>query len=131
MATDLSASSKSRVEAYNRLGVLLSQSGNFSGRLGRAVQVDPIKPMLKAPGTILLALRCDEPLSNFAFNFNLRRYTWGATRQRWSSSGRTTETPKVRPGRHCSPRYRLPFDTRNERVPCALHDVVSNINPKP
>ena len=23
-----------------------------------------------------LRLKCDEPLSNFAFNFNLRRYTW-------------------------------------------------------
>jgi hypothetical protein len=24
-----------------------------------------------------LKLKCDEPLSNFAFNFNLRRYTMG------------------------------------------------------
>ena len=39
---------------------------------GRAVQVDPIKPTLKAPGR--LELKCDEPLSNFAFNFNPRRY---------------------------------------------------------
>jgi len=38
------------------------------------VQVDPIKPTLKAPGTNLLTLKCDEPLSTFAFNFNLRRY---------------------------------------------------------
>jgi len=36
--------------------------------IGRAVQVDPIKPVLKAPGTILLKLRCDGPLSNAAFN---------------------------------------------------------------
>jgi len=42
---------------------------------GSAVQVDPIKPMLKAPGTKRLKLRYDVPLSNFAFNFNLRRYT--------------------------------------------------------
>ena len=40
---------------------------------GMAVQVDPIKPVLKAPGTILLKLRCDGPLSNVAFKFNLRR----------------------------------------------------------
>jgi len=40
------------------------------------VQVDPIKPTLKAPGTERLKLKCDEPLLNFAFNFNLRRYDW-------------------------------------------------------
>ena len=42
---------------------------------GRAVQVDPIKPTLKAPGTKLLKLQYDKPLSTFAFKFNLRRYT--------------------------------------------------------
>jgi hypothetical protein len=44
---------------------------------GRAVQVDPIKPTLKAPGSKLSTRRCDGPLSNFAFNLNLlnlRRY---------------------------------------------------------
>jgi len=41
---------------------------------GKAVQVDPIKPTLKAPGSMLLKLRYDGPLSEFAFNFNLRRY---------------------------------------------------------
>jgi hypothetical protein len=39
------------------------------------VQVDPIKPELKPPGTKRLKLQYDEPLSNFAFNFNLHRYT--------------------------------------------------------
>jgi ABC-type hemin transport system ATPase subunit len=34
-----------------------------------------MKPGLKAPGAILLNLGCNEPLPNFAFNFNLRRYT--------------------------------------------------------
>ena len=43
-------------------------------RPGKAVQVDPIKPTLKAPGTKRLELNYDGPLSNFAFNFNLRRY---------------------------------------------------------
>jgi len=37
------------------------------------VQVDPIKPMLKAPETKLLKLKYDTPLSKFAFKFNLRR----------------------------------------------------------
>ena len=38
------------------------------------MQVDPIKHTLKAPGTKRLKLKCDEPLSDFAFNLNLRRY---------------------------------------------------------
>jgi hypothetical protein len=42
---------------------------------GKPVQVDPIKPKLKPPGTKRLKLNCDEPLSSFAFKFNLRRYT--------------------------------------------------------
>ena len=41
------------------------------------MQVDPIKHTLKAPGTQHLKLKCDEPLSNFGFNFNLRSYTQG------------------------------------------------------
>jgi len=41
---------------------------------GEAVQVDPMKPTLKAPGTKRLKLQYGEPLSNFAFKFNLRRY---------------------------------------------------------
>ena len=38
------------------------------------MQVDPIRPTLKAPRTKRLKLNCGEPLSNYAFNFNLRRY---------------------------------------------------------
>jgi hypothetical protein len=47
------------------------------------VQVDPIKPTLKAPGIgiTLLQLKHGTPLSTFAFHFNLLRYTMagGAT----------------------------------------------------
>jgi len=39
------------------------------------VQVDPIKPMLKPPGTKRLTLKCEEPLSSFAFKSKLRRYS--------------------------------------------------------
>jgi len=39
------------------------------------VQVDPMNPTLKAPGSERLKLKCDDLLSNFAFNFNLRRYS--------------------------------------------------------
>ena len=38
------------------------------------MQVDPIKPQLKPPGTKRLKLKCDILLSTFAFRF-LRRYT--------------------------------------------------------
>jgi hypothetical protein len=43
--------------------------------LGRVVQVEPMQAMLKAPGTKRLKLQYDEPPSNFAFKFQLRRYT--------------------------------------------------------
>ena len=41
---------------------------------GRAAQVLPIKPTLKAPGTNRFKPKFDNLLSFFAFNFNLRRY---------------------------------------------------------
>jgi hypothetical protein len=41
---------------------------------GEAVQVEPMKFKLKAPGTKRLKLRYDHLLSMFAFNSNLRRY---------------------------------------------------------
>jgi len=45
------------------------------GRQGRAVQVDPIRPTLKAPGTKRLKLEYDRLLLCFAFYFNVRRCT--------------------------------------------------------
>ena len=39
------------------------------------MQVDPIKPKLKPPGTKRLKLQCDIMLSTSAFKFNLRLYT--------------------------------------------------------
>jgi hypothetical protein len=42
---------------------------------GRAVQVDPLKPELKPPGTKRLKLKYDVRLSKSAFKFNMRRYT--------------------------------------------------------
>ena len=45
------------------------------GAPGRAVQVGPIKPTLKPPGTKRLNVKCDKLLSNFAFQFKLRRYS--------------------------------------------------------
>ena len=42
------------------------------------MQVDPIKPTLKAPGTMRLKLKHGKPLSSFAFNPKLRRYRMAA-----------------------------------------------------
>ena len=42
---------------------------------GRAVQVDPMKPKLKPPGTKRLKVNYDILLSISAFNFILRRYS--------------------------------------------------------
>ena len=39
------------------------------------MQVDPIKPTLKGPGTKRLKLKFDGPLSKTAFKFSLRRYS--------------------------------------------------------
>ena len=39
------------------------------------MQVDPIKPKLRAPESNRLKLKCDVFLLNFGFKFNLRRYT--------------------------------------------------------
>ena len=51
------------------------------GAQGRAVHVDPIKPMLKLPGTRPLKLISDIPLSTFGFIFNLHHYIKGRERR--------------------------------------------------
>ena len=38
------------------------------------MQVDPIKPTLKPPGTKQLKVKYEELLPSFALNFNFRRY---------------------------------------------------------
>ena len=50
-------------------------------RPGRAVQLEPMKPMLKPPGTKRLKLSFDEPLSNVALNLNVRRYAQAGQRK--------------------------------------------------
>ena len=39
------------------------------------MQVDPFKPTLKAPGSKRLILKHDQLVSNFSFNFHLRRFS--------------------------------------------------------
>ena len=53
---------------------MLSKAMELLRPKGRAVQVDPIKPTLKAPGNKRWKLNCDLLLSTSAFDFNLRRY---------------------------------------------------------
>jgi hypothetical protein len=45
---------------------------------GRSVQIEPMKPIFEAPGSVHLTLKCDGPLYEFGFNFILRRYSKAA-----------------------------------------------------
>ena len=56
-------------------------AGDVRAPPGRPVQVDPMQPMLKAPGTKHLKLMCDILLSSFALKYNLRRYIQAAQQQ--------------------------------------------------
>ena len=49
------------------------------------VQVEPMKLMWKAPGTIRLKLKYDKLLSSFAFKFDLHRFNTGC----WAASAIT------------------------------------------
>jgi hypothetical protein len=65
---------------------------------GRAVQLDPIKPTLIAPGTKRFKLRYYKLLSSFASNFKLRRYMVGrAERAPGDSEVRAGEPVPVGP----------------------------------
>jgi len=46
--------------------------------VGRVVQVETLEPKFKAPGTKRLKLKCEKPLSSYAFSLNLHHYTQGA-----------------------------------------------------
>ena len=45
------------------------------------MQVDPVKPKLKPPGTKPLKLKYEKLLSNFAVKFNLSRYSEATSRE--------------------------------------------------
>ena len=60
-----------------------------------AVQVDPIKPTLKAPGPKRLTLKRNHPLSSFAFKLNLRRYSKeGGIKRLYAGRDRTDKERK-------------------------------------
>jgi len=59
---------------FNLRRYIVEAGGQVVPEVGRC-SLPPIKSTLKAPETKRWKLKCDVPLSNFAFNFNLRRYT--------------------------------------------------------
>ena len=65
-----------RYSAVRESLALQKDNAVLTDHLGRAVQVDPIKPKLKPSGTKRLKLNCDVLLPISAFKFKLRRYTW-------------------------------------------------------
>jgi len=76
------------------------------------VQVDRMKPKLKPPRSKHLKLRCVVPLSNFAFKFNLRRYSKGIflfyklsqiSEWRQSGKGLHSSTFQLNLSRFCHP----------------------------
>jgi len=71
-----------------------------SVRDGREVQIDPIQPTLKAPGSERLKPKHVEVLSSFAFRFNVRRYMMGPeTFTRYFKDDNTRVTKMIVVGR--------------------------------
>ena len=61
------------------------------------MQVDPIKPKLKPPGTERFNLKCDILLSTSAFKFNLRCYTMAERRRAAEAAARQGLNPGPKP----------------------------------
>jgi len=59
------------------------------------VQVDPMKPKLKLPGSKRLEQKCDVPLSNIALKFNLCRCTEAAEQGETPGGGDDTAAQKA------------------------------------
>jgi len=60
-----------------------------------AVQIDPVKAMLKPPGTKHSKLKYDILLSTFAFRFHLRRHTPGLQIQTDAANHEWRDVPPV------------------------------------
>jgi len=101
-----SASSSANLGSLANLGELVLRNDGTEDRpkmncytsgaanLGRAVQIDPIKPKLAAPGDERSKLKFDKLLSSFAFNLNLRRFTWVLISARRTSRRCQGTTPR-------------------------------------
>ena len=109
---------------------------------GQAVQVEPMKLNLEPPGTERSKLKCDDPLSFFAFNFSLRRYTTGAGIRRarsmlwtfrWGEAGRPVIQSCLQPtANHVPPDAARPVihsclqPTANHAPPDAARPVIQS-----
>jgi hypothetical protein len=95
------------------------------GALGRAVQVDPIKPTLRVPGTKHLKLKHYRSIQ-FCVQIQL------APLQLGDHIGNSEDVKKVRSARYCSPRQPTHFKPRvfvTSGILCSFeaHDVASNV----
>jgi len=83
------------------------------------VQVDPIKPTMKAPGTKRLKLEYDETLSDFAFKFKLCRYmkVSQAKMEQLTSESLTMHDDAVGRGLHSST-FQLNLSRVGHTSPC-------------
>jgi hypothetical protein len=83
---------------------------------GGALQVDPVKPTLKAPGSERLKVKSDVLLSNVAFNFNSHRYTAADHSRR-----RAAAVDALRHGGTCSPPRRAGLGVPLPRTAAQRH----------
>jgi hypothetical protein len=72
-------------------------AGEAAAHHGTAVQVEPMKPALKAPVSMLLKPRYDGPLSSCAFNSNLRRYVTAYPTIIYLRDGRAVQVGPIKP----------------------------------
>jgi hypothetical protein len=61
--------------------------GRRHGRRGKAVQDEPMEPMLKAPGTMRLKLKYDELPAKFCFQIQFASLHRGGAAQRGGRGG--------------------------------------------
>jgi hypothetical protein len=85
-------------------------AGAAPNQPGEVVQVDPIKPTFKAPGTKRLNLNYDKLLSSFAFKFNLRRTSLDSERSSLELAETRIEAA-LTAGAYTSPLFQLALST--------------------
>jgi len=89
------------------------------------VQVGPIKPTLKAPGTEPMKQKWDELLSNFAFKFKLRLYNQGRRADARGAHGTAAQVDHIKltlkaPGtKRLKRKYDRSLSTLLSNSPCA------------
>ena len=92
------------------------QGGGYVDHHGGAV----VQLNLESARLHRLKLKHDELLSTFAFKFNLRPYTMCVMYciVQFGKTALISAISVAEPDIHCSPRHRLPFNSRNEGSQC-------------